>query len=611
MPTWKELADGLVGDLNLNLNPSKKAEGRNPLEIAQEYEDTFGRIHLVEALERLLRIHEVKPGEVHKKFARLIFDTVYTTNFDYLLEDAYKSAIDNVPKGLTARPYRTLVGGKQLAFHAGTATTNVIKMHGDANHIESMVITQNDYDSFIERNPVLATHLSSMLITKTPLFLGYSLTDPNFRQIRTIIEQRLGRFARKPYIVLFDATPNDIERYSRQNIYVINLETNSKSRSQALIEFFDELLENKDMMNFGNAFVEAGEPVKDEQIRSAIKSNKAATLLQSVIDICFTVTPADADSDQVYWKVIKPTVEKFGLQSLKHDELSFDASVLEDARTRILQAKLIICDVTSRQDFVMYELGIAVSNIKDVILLSRNEEDIPDELRGRQNVHIFTYQNTPEVLDRLSDDLRDAIEKILVSSPIARAKSLFNQENYDSVIVIMMTYLELHIKNFFRDMDDVSYRQNMRFAIQKLFEMKVIDSRQKTDLETWRELRNKIVHELYLPTKEEASDILRETETLIRHLASLDPKIVSNWWVILTATERNMLEDKFLKVLNKISHAEKFYEPIEVYKKMGTRGFSDKLVSMIVQSLVISGDIIRDNERKVRLSAKGKKKAIK
>jgi hypothetical protein len=44
------------------------------------------------------------------RLSQLPFDTVYTTNFDLLLEQSYSAA---------GRPFRSLVGELQLPFHAG------------------------------------------------------------------------------------------------------------------------------------------------------------------------------------------------------------------------------------------------------------------------------------------------------------------------------------------------------------------------------------------------------------------------------------------------------------------------------------------------------------
>jgi hypothetical protein len=48
-------------------------------------------------------------------------------------------------------------------------------------------------------------------ITRTPLFIDYSLTDPDFQSIRAVVRARLGAFERMSYVVQFDATDADVE----------------------------------------------------------------------------------------------------------------------------------------------------------------------------------------------------------------------------------------------------------------------------------------------------------------------------------------------------------------------------------------------------------------
>jgi len=208
MPDWKELSQALAkgAEIKTDLPPPT---------IAEHYEKRFGRVELIEAVRRALHGEKAKPGEAHLMFAMLPFETVYTTNFDLLLEDSY------FVKG---RPFRSLVGELEMPFHAGQMASNIVKMHGDLRHEEHVVITQKDYDEFMTKYPMIATHLAAMLITRTPLFIGYSLTDPDFLHIRSVIRSRLGDFERMAYAIQFDFTPEKVEQALDQKINVLSLE---------------------------------------------------------------------------------------------------------------------------------------------------------------------------------------------------------------------------------------------------------------------------------------------------------------------------------------------------------------------------------------------------
>jgi hypothetical protein len=187
MPDWDVLAQ-YVGEYGNIPNNYER------IQIFSQFERKFGRIKLIEKIKNELHIDDVEIGKSHQAFVDLPFDTIYTTNFDFLLERAYESA---------NKPYRSLIGEKQLPFHGGPTTTNIIKMHGDLKHQEHLILTQADYEGFIENYPIIATHLSAMLITRTPIFIGYSLNDPDFNSIREIIRSRLGKFEPMSYIIQF------------------------------------------------------------------------------------------------------------------------------------------------------------------------------------------------------------------------------------------------------------------------------------------------------------------------------------------------------------------------------------------------------------------------
>lgn len=225
MPTWNQLTKILASDLQI-----PKTE---PLEIYQEYEKEFGRPKLIETISENLHIHDSKAGTVHKLFTEIkSFDLIYTTNFDVLLEESYKE------RGI---PFKSIVGPYQFAEFAGHKAINIVKMHGDVNHSEYMIITKEDYDNYLNRYDAFAIHLSGLLMTRTPLFIGYSLKDPNFLQIKQIIESKMKKAIRKGYVVLFNAFQDEIEDYEKMNLSVINLQSQTKSNNELLLDFLNEI----------------------------------------------------------------------------------------------------------------------------------------------------------------------------------------------------------------------------------------------------------------------------------------------------------------------------------------------------------------------------------
>ncbi|WP_406364887.1 SIR2 family NAD-dependent protein deacylase [Streptomyces sp. NBC_01546] len=225
-PTWPQLAEQLEKDL-----PGRIYAG--PIDSISAYADTYGRSYLIERLVELLYVNEIQPGETHKAFAKLPFDTVVTTNFDFLVEQGYAEE---------RRPCVPLIGESQLAIQHRPEATYLLKLHGDLNHPDQLVATEDDYDGFVRRNPLLATYLSWVLLGHEPVFMGYSLDDADMREVLTLLRERLGRMTRPAWAILPTDPYEEAPKFTRRGIKAIVLDKNPKAdRSAVMASFFGEL----------------------------------------------------------------------------------------------------------------------------------------------------------------------------------------------------------------------------------------------------------------------------------------------------------------------------------------------------------------------------------
>jgi SIR2-like protein len=177
MPLWRDLGASVAKHVT-NFPPD---EG-SPLEAISAYEHEFGRVRLIDELRSLLHHGTARPGDAHRQFCRLPFDVVCTTNVDCLLERGYDAV---------SRDYLVVVEEDQLSLGVDARAATLLKLHGDLNHPHRLVVSESDYDRFIVANPLLVTDLSNLLITRTALFIGYSLEDPDFRQMLAVVTERL------------------------------------------------------------------------------------------------------------------------------------------------------------------------------------------------------------------------------------------------------------------------------------------------------------------------------------------------------------------------------------------------------------------------------------
>lgn len=204
----------------------------DPIDAVSAYEFEYSRLKMVEEIAQLLNRSDVQPGPAIEAFAKLPFEQVVTTNWEHLLERAYAAV------GREAVP---LVEETQLSSRVIQDGVSLLKIHGDFNNPARIIATEKDYDGFSTNYPLCATYLAYLLIVMTPLFVGYSLSDYDFRFVYRFVEKKLYGFRRPAYTIQVSAGTDDLIRFRRRGIIVINLPGDPKDYRQILTDTFSEL----------------------------------------------------------------------------------------------------------------------------------------------------------------------------------------------------------------------------------------------------------------------------------------------------------------------------------------------------------------------------------
>lgn len=232
LPGWADLIRPLARAVGARW-PADEASltSDHLLSAAQHYENQRGRHALIQHLRGVLDTTGIQPTPVHQLIASLPVRVIFTTNYDDLIERALREA--------GQRP-NVIVSTPELAFWS-EEHIQVIKLCGDLQRPENIVITQRDFNIYFATRPRLAERLRTTLEIKTALFLGYSLQDPFFNQIWDHIGLDFGRLRRWGYAVLFDADALEADDLRQRGIHVINLETKGRDRTMLLTEWLRAL----------------------------------------------------------------------------------------------------------------------------------------------------------------------------------------------------------------------------------------------------------------------------------------------------------------------------------------------------------------------------------
>jgi hypothetical protein len=186
---WKELLRDVASGLGLNIDRESDL-----IALAQYHvnEHGGGRGHI----NSLLLDEFTKDAtltENHRLIATLPVHTIWTTNYDELVETAFREA-HRRPDVKTSK--------ENLATTLPNRSVVIYKMHGDCRQPHEAVLTKEDYETYGEKREVFSTALKGDLVERTFLFLGFSFTDPNIDYILSRIRGLLGQNQREHYCIM-------------------------------------------------------------------------------------------------------------------------------------------------------------------------------------------------------------------------------------------------------------------------------------------------------------------------------------------------------------------------------------------------------------------------
>jgi hypothetical protein len=151
---YKDSRDEFKGRINSNQSPLK-------IEISKYLRGkkyTFG-------------INEKNDSEINE-LKKVVIDGIITTNWDKLLEQVFSQ-----------HDMKVYIGQKELLFSQPLEVNELYKIHGCSSTPDSLILTNEDYSDFNEKNAYLAAKLLTIFIEHPVIFIGYSLSDNNIHQI--------------------------------------------------------------------------------------------------------------------------------------------------------------------------------------------------------------------------------------------------------------------------------------------------------------------------------------------------------------------------------------------------------------------------------------------
>lgn len=175
LPSWSALIDNIATELGFD--PEVYQTYGDYLSLAEYYILKKGSIGKLRSwMDR--KWHNIDKSKlensvIHKYIATGNFPIIYTTNYDNWIEEAHN--LYNVD-------FNKIVNVSDLT-NSHTKNKEIIKFHGDFSEDESIVLSESSYFERLKFEGPLDIKLRSDILSKSVLFIGYSLSDINIRQL--------------------------------------------------------------------------------------------------------------------------------------------------------------------------------------------------------------------------------------------------------------------------------------------------------------------------------------------------------------------------------------------------------------------------------------------
>lgn len=185
---WKGLLRDIADDLKLDVDRETDL-----IAVAQyHFNSKKNRSRLNQTIIDELA-HAATSTPSHTTIARLPLQTVWTTNYDQLLERSFEEAGKIVDLKLSEANLSQTRRGHDVIIY---------KMHGCVTQAQDAIVTKDDYEQYEQRRLLFTQSLKGDLVRKTFLFVGFSFTDPNIDYILSRVRVLLGTNTREHFCIM-------------------------------------------------------------------------------------------------------------------------------------------------------------------------------------------------------------------------------------------------------------------------------------------------------------------------------------------------------------------------------------------------------------------------
>ena len=322
-------------------------KGKNLRDVSESFVDFCdGRNDLISLLGRLFsfEIKDTSDQELIRKIPH--FKTIFTTNYDTLLENAYP---------LTER---IVITSNEGSSYVDDKKVNIYKLHGDIttlNAPDGIIITESDYQSYFKtgRYELIWETLKLAFSNKHILFIGYSLEDDNIIDIIKTVRSCIGNSMKGMFLVAPGLPSAKAEQLRANHVAYINAyadEVLSSVLASIKDNIADDVRHNNVSKETFDKFVEL-----NADLYSTIQKTENGNVIKDI-----EVRKGQKREDTVQFTIpieVKETIE----QHMFNDKITVVGSSIQVPAYRIGSEKMI--------KFSHYVNGIKFNGKEDISCL--------------------------------------------------------------------------------------------------------------------------------------------------------------------------------------------------------------------------------------------------
>ncbi|WP_157951402.1 SIR2 family protein [Rhodococcus opacus] len=324
---------------------------------------------------------------------------VITTNWDEILEGALPD-------------FEVFIGQNDVLFTTLQSVGEIYKIHGSVTDPQSLVLTQEDYADYWNRNPYLIAKMLTLFVEHPVLFFGYSVSDPHIRKLLSNLVECL--------------TPSQLQILNDRMIFV--------KRGQGDPTFVNGTLTVSDhtiqireysAVSYESLYTSLGSlprkfpPKLMRQLKESVYKLAYDSTAQGRVHVL--PIEQDADLDKLEAIIGVGTMDRLGEKGYGHfsrEDLILDmVTGVEDHNGELMMSRLVpeIFGTSVKYAPIYYPLYIcgridAVGNISDVASIPNKAKEL---IKDHELIQYHVVERSPRRSQKFSELLEDG-EKVAI-----------------------------------------------------------------------------------------------------------------------------------------------------------------------------------------------------